>query len=759
MTPLESSLFWCARGGFPIPVPYRAKNPNREGWPKLRIGPKDCPKYFNGCKLNIGVLLGEPLADIDLDCPEAISIWPAFAPDTGVSFGRASAPASHWIYNCDPPQSSMAFSDPLSEVKGEKLLELRCQTLDGTVGNQSIVPTSFHKDTGEEIRFEPGKDQYPANVEWGDLKRAASTAAAAALFARHWPAKGRHDTMLALAGVLCRAGWPEGDAKVFCRAVYRAVATHDRTQLTRSDGEVHSTYAKIAADRAVTGIPTLAQHLDRKVIDAALRWLDIQTLPFSAGQAAGTQAGPNPQRPEKAPNLLSGFDPEDVGNAQRLIAMYGPSLRYCHAFKKWLVWDSRRWEVDESDQARELTHRTMTEFALQAVKANNEALTKFAAGCRRVARITNAMREAQPYLGIKPADLDTHPDLINFMNGTVDLRTERLMSHRPEDFITKMIRYNYLPEATCPVFHAFLERITGGGPDASEAALERSHRLIRWLQKAFGYSLTGHTIAKAVFLLHGRGDNGKSTLLSTFLRLLKEYSVLLQIDTLMVRQESNNTSADLADLRGARFVMTSETEEGQRLAEGKLKRITQGMGEIKATRKYENPIVFSESHKLWIDANHLPIIRGTDDAIWNRFHPIPFDVAIPKDEQDPDLQNKLMAEAEGILAWAVTGAARYYRERLGKPPDIERAGQAWRAESDQVGRFIEACCVRGDYCQVKSRALYLAYKSWAEEAGERFIETEQMFFKRLVDQGFTSEHTKVGNVYLGVGLITGCEGR
>jgi len=36
------------------------------------------------------------------------------------------------------------------------------------------------------------------------------------------------------------------------------------------------------------------------------------------------------------------------------------------------------------------------------------------------------------------------------------------MSHRPEDFITKMIRYNYLPEATCPVFHAFLERITGG---------------------------------------------------------------------------------------------------------------------------------------------------------------------------------------------------------------------------------------------------------------------------------------------------------
>ena len=104
---------------------------------------------------------------------------------------------------------------------------------------------------------------------------------------------------------------------------------------------------------------------------------------------------------------------------------------------------------------------------------------------------------------------------------------------------------------------------------------------------------------------------------------MEEYAVLLQIDTLMVRQENNNTLADLADLRGARFVMTSETEERQRLSEGKLKRITQGMGKIKATRKYENPIEFSETHKLWIDANHLPIVRGTDNAIWNRLHPSP----------------------------------------------------------------------------------------------------------------------------------------
>src|ERR1019366_2826305 len=146
---------------------------------------------------------------------------------------------------------------------------------------------------------------------------------------------------------------------------------------------------------------------------------------------------------------------------------------------------------------------------------------------------------------------------------------------------------------------------------------------------------------KAVFLLHGKGDNGKTSLLALFLMLLEEYAILLQIDTLMMRQESNNTQADLADLRGARFVMTSETEEGQRLAEGKLKRITQGMGKIKAVRKYENPLEFNESHKLWIDANHLPVIRGIDNAIWNRLHPVPFSVTIPKAEQDRELRGKL----------------------------------------------------------------------------------------------------------------------
>jgi putative DNA primase/helicase len=196
--------------------------------------------------------------------------------------------------------------------------------------------------------------------------------------------------------------------------------------------------------------------------------------------------------------------------------------------------------------------------------------------------------------------------------------------------------------------------------------------------------------------------------------------------------------------------MTSETEEGQRLATGKLKRITQGMGRIKATRKYENPIEFAETHKLFIDANHLPRVHERDDAIWNRMHPIPFNVQFSKDRQDPQLQGKLLAEAEGILAWAVRGAVEWYRNGLGKPPTVEQAATAWRAESDQIGRFLadsEFLAANRhrfmDGGTIKASSLYELYHHWCENNGERFMSSAN-FGKRVVEQAGVERHTTRG---------------
>jgi putative DNA primase/helicase len=442
----------------------------------------------------------------------------------------------------------------------------------------------------------------------------------------------------------------------------------------------------------------------------------------------------------------------DHGNACRLIAVHGDNLRYCHAFKKWLVWDGIRWAIDDTDQARRLAKNAMLEFLRQTVDKNaGEKAEKFARGSLDVRRITSMLSMAESENYVRPSELDTDPYLLNFLNGTVDLRTATLRPHDRKDFITKLIHYDYRPDANCELWRIFLEQMMGGGPDASEGGRQSAPRLTDYLQRALGYSLTGCTIEKAVFVLFGGGDNGKSTMLSTFRQLVEEYAVLLQVDTLMVRQESNNTQADLADLRGARFVQTSETEEGQRLAQGKLKRITQGMGKIKAVRKYENPIEFPETHKLWIDTNRKPSIRDADDrATFNRLHPIPFMVKITK--IDREMPAKLLREAEGILAWAVAGAQLWHESGLCRPAEIDAARDQWRSEMDQIGRFIEDRCMKGQSCRGPASALYAEYKCWAENNGEREVMTLTAFGLKLGDRGFTKEDTNRGIVYLGLGL-------
>jgi putative DNA primase/helicase len=468
-----------------------------------------------------------------------------------------------------------------------------------------------------------------------------------------------------------------------------------------------------------------------------------------------TPSAPAPNGKAPAARDLLPFLPNDHGNACRLIELYGPDMRYCHAFRKWLVWDRTRWAVDETDQACRLAKQTILEFLRQAVAKSDERAEKFARGSLDARRIANMLKMAECEIYVRPAELDSDPNLLNFQNGTVDLRTGEMREHQRADLITKLVHHRYRPEAQCPRWRGFLDQIMGGGPNAGEGALSRAQRLTDYLQRALGYSLTGCTIEKAVFVLFGDGDNGKSTMLTTFRQLVEEYAQLLQADTLMVRQESNNTQADLADLRGARFVQTSETEEGQRLAQGKLKRITQGMGKIKAVRKYENPIEFPETHKLWIDTNRKPTIRDVDDtATFNRLHPIPFAVRIPKEQIDKQLPAKLLTEAEGILAWAVAGAKLWHESGLNKPHEVESAKDQWRAEMDQLGRFIEERCTVGDGFTVQASAIYAGYKLWCEENGERIL-TATAFGRKLAERDLEKRHSERGWRYLGVGLLTG----
>lgn len=458
-----------------------------------------------------------------------------------------------------------------------------------------------------------------------------------------------------------------------------------------------------------------------------------------------------------APDLLA-FPQTDSGNGERIVALFGSELRYCIEMQKWLVWDGSRWAVDEKGAAGQLakdTARTVYDQARTKTTISRdefEIWQKFARKSESHASIMNALHRAasEPGIPISASELDQNAYLLNCLNGVVDLRTGQLLPHDRGLLITKLCHVTYDLEAKCARFLEFLHWAMGDNPEAEPT--EKTVRLVGFLQRAFGYALTADVSEKAVFVLWGpKGNNGKTTLVTTFKIIMGEYATEIGIDTLMTtKTQDAAVRADLADLRGARFVTTSEVEKEHRLSEGKLKYITAGMGKIKSCRKYENPISFDASHKLFMDCNHRPNVRGTDDAIWKRLKAIPFEASVDDAEIDKKLLEKFLSEKAGIVAWAVRGAQWWMRAGLGDPPELAESNKAWREHDDPLKEFLEDCCVVGlQACLdasvdawVRSSELTAAYVWWCKKEHERFPLGREAFSERIRSKGFASSRSR-----------------
>ncbi|MFN3763256.1 MAG: phage/plasmid primase, P4 family, partial [Anaerolineae bacterium] len=324
--------------------------------------------------------------------------------------------------------------------------------------------------------------------------------------------------------------------------------------------------------------------------------------------------------------------------------------------------------------------------------------------------------------------------------GTIDLRSGELRPHNPDDLITKIAPVDYIPDAQAPTWEAFLHRIMDG-----------NERLIAFLQRAVGYSLTGDTSERVLFILYGTGANGKTTFLETLRALLGDYGIQAPADTLLVGRE-NAVPNDIARLRGARFIAVSEISEGRRLAEVLVKSLT-GRDTITARFLYSEFFEFRPEGKIWLATNHKPIIRGTDKAIWDRIRLIPFTVTIPEAEQDKHLVEKLKRELPGILAWAVRGCLEWQTSGLGVPEEVRSATEAYRAEMDVIGAFIADRCILSAGARVKAGDLYEAYRKWCEENKEEPL-NKIAFGLRLAERGLVSERDMHARYWRGIGLLT-----
>lgn len=452
-----------------------------------------------------------------------------------------------------------------------------------------------------------------------------------------------------------------------------------------------------------------------------------------------------PAAPEVLPTL---FAPSDLGNARRLVALHGADLRYSHPEHAWWVWNGQRWERDQTGEVDRRAKGTVEQIGAEAAKLRDDearkAMLKHALSseseAKRKALIASA--QSEPGIPILPSAFDSNPLLLNCTSGLVDLRTLSLLPHYREGYCTKLAPVEYDPEATCPTWLAFLERVTGG-----------DRQLQDFLQRAVGYSLTGDTSEQCLFLCYGTGANGKTTFLEALQALLGDYARKADFSTFLQRRGDSGPRNDLAALAGARFVVATEADAGKRLAEALVKELTGG-DQVTARFLYGEHFTFRPQFKLWLAANHKPRITGTDYAIWRRIRLIPFAVTIPKEEQDPRLPAKLRAELPGIFAWAMEGCAAWRQFGLGDCEAVTQATAAYREESDTLAEFLGNECLQGASAKVSSRDLYGAYTRWCEANGERTL-ARKAFGQQLEERGLWSLRGTGGTRWWGgVGLLT-----
>lgn len=360
---------------------------------------------------------------------------------------------------------------------------------------------------------------------------------------------------------------------------------------------------------------------------------------------------------------------DDTGNAERMNDYCGNVFRYNYTDKRWMYYKGGVWLYDDRGAvftaADVILERMKIELKSWAEHDGGSMLQDYQKHMKRTrsnAAKRAMIKEFEHIVPISPAELDTHKNLVNTQNGIVDLDTYTATPHSAKMYMTRMLGTSMPVNPKRPVLWLrFLDDIFNSDKE-----------LIRYVQKALGYSLSGLTTEQCVFFLYGTGRNGKSTFLEIVRLILGEYATNIQPESIMMKSANSSANTDIARLKGARLVTSVEPNEGMRLNEGLIKQLT-GDDMVTARKLYGDEFEYRPEFKLWMATNHKPTIRGTDLGIWRRIHIIPFTVTILDDKVDKNLGEKLREELPDILAWMMEGYRLWKYEGLVKPAVVESA--------------------------------------------------------------------------------------
>ena len=409
---------------------------------------------------------------------------------------------------------------------------------------------------------------------------------------------------------------------------------------------------------------------------------------------------------------------DDQGRGLRMRDQFATVLKFNAVDKKWFFFNGSYWQEDIGNQRVELAAERVAnsikkekpELSFSTKTDEDKAMNewyKFQKDSRSHMAKMHMIDEFKKYVIVKHGEFDKEDMLLNTESGYVDLSSGELHDHDIDKKFSHQTVAEYSDNVDAPLWEKFLNQI-----------FNNDEELIHYVQKAIGYSFTGSVDEQCLFILNGRGRNGKSVFSNVVSDVAGNYAKQMNVQTIVAKKnQSGSANSDIARLEGARIVTSSELNEGDRFDESLVKQLTGG-DKILARFLYGSEFEYKPKFKIWMATNHLPIIRGTDDGIWRRIKIIPFNIQIPKEKVDKKLEYKLKAEYTGILNWIVQGAIMWQQEGLEDPEAVTKVIETYRAEMDPLDAFLEECCTTGQNYSIKAREMYDAYHEWAKESEE-----------------------------------------
>lgn len=470
--------------------------------------------------------------------------------------------------------------------------------------------------------------------------------------------------------------------------------------------------------------------------------------------------GPPPPPAEDAPKPppRRNYTHDDIGNAERIRDHFGAHYRYVKAYGDWMRWDGKVWVRDEASAiqyAAQITTEIMIDQAADMERdagddeEKKEAVKVFKRHIktsRSSQRILGAVSRLAPMPGmsVRPQDFDHNGQLITVHNGVLNLVTMELQPHDPKNLLTRLFNASYDAEAKATRWEAFLEQVI---PDPNVRS---------YVKRAMGYTILGKADRRAIFLLHGESGTGKSQFVEALATIFGDFATTAAAATFRKKRGEGGATNDLHDLKGKRFISSSETSETSELDEELIKRLT-GRDRITSRDLYEKNQSWIPEGAIWLTTNFLPRLNSDDNAIWLRTKPIEFSQVYVNTDQDiPNIGVTIAEEeASGILNWLLEGVREYLEVGLDEPEVIKQGSADHRRESDDVVQFLEERLSEGNLLKLEGERmrvqdLYRLYGSWCDHNNVRYRLSEKRFNKRCMSMGLRKE--KIGSYYFWLDL-------